>query len=140
MIDVRFDRVSKVYRVRQPVHTASPLARMWRRRRTAEFWAVRDVSFEVAHGETLGVIGHNGAGKSTLLKLMSQITRPSEGEITLCGRVAALIEVDGHERLSASFGAAAFPGDGETPDLLIHAADAALYEAKRSGERLRFAA
>src|SRR5947208_2515452 len=58
-----------------------------------EFWALRDVSFELAAGEVLGVIGRNGAGKSTLLKLISQITEPTEGEAHLFGRVASLLEV-----------------------------------------------
>ena len=58
-----------------------------------ELWALRDVSFEVGAGEILGVIGRNGAGKSTLLKLLSRITRPTEGRIRLRGRVASLLEV-----------------------------------------------
>jgi lipopolysaccharide transport system ATP-binding protein len=64
-----------------------------RRPKPREFWALRDVSFEVARGETLGVIGHNGAGKSTLLKILSRISPPTEGEIRLRGRVGALLEV-----------------------------------------------
>lgn len=60
---------------------------------TEDFWALRGASFEVRSGEVLGVIGRNGAGKSTLLKVLSRITEPSEGRVTLRGRVASLLEV-----------------------------------------------
>jgi lipopolysaccharide transport system ATP-binding protein len=85
MIDVRFDAVSKRYRLDAAARGAGAAGR--------DFWAVRDISFDVQHGETLGLIGHNGAGKSTILKLLSRITAPTEGTITLNGRLAALIEV-----------------------------------------------
>jgi homopolymeric O-antigen transport system ATP-binding protein len=58
-----------------------------------DFWALRDVSFTVKRGEVMGVIGGNGAGKSTLLKILSRITRPSEGQAILHGRVGSLLEV-----------------------------------------------
>jgi homopolymeric O-antigen transport system ATP-binding protein len=58
-----------------------------------ELWAVRDLSLEIAQGEVVGFIGRNGAGKSTILKLLSNITPPSEGRITIWGRVATLLEV-----------------------------------------------
>jgi lipopolysaccharide transport system ATP-binding protein len=57
------------------------------------FWALQDVSFQVRRGEVLGVIGRNGAGKSTLLKILSRVTEPSEGRVTIEGRVASLLEV-----------------------------------------------
>src|SRR6188472_3291827 len=57
------------------------------------FWALKGVSFEVKQGEVVGIIGRNGAGKSTLLKILSRITEPTEGRITLRGRVASLLEV-----------------------------------------------
>lgn len=58
-----------------------------------EFWALKDVNFEVQQGDRLGIVGHNGAGKSTLLKILSRITDPTEGNIKLTGRVASLLEV-----------------------------------------------
>ena len=58
-----------------------------------EFWAVKDVSFQVKRGEALGIIGPNGAGKSTILKLLSYIMRPNKGEIRISGRLSALIEI-----------------------------------------------
>ncbi|QDT14187.1 ABC transporter ATP-binding protein [Alienimonas californiensis] len=57
------------------------------------FWALKDVSFEVAEGEVVGVIGQNGAGKSTLLKVLSRIARPTRGSATIRGRVSSLLEV-----------------------------------------------
>lgn len=98
MIDIRFDRVSKKYLIRRE-HERRDLPRSFRarfksfRRRSEQFWALRDVSFEVTRGEALGIIGPNGAGKSTILKLLSNITAPTSGEIGIRGRLSALIEV-----------------------------------------------
>src|SRR5262245_6735118 len=61
--------------------------------RSEEYWAVRDVSFEVKRGEVVGIIGRNGAGKSTILKILSRITEPSEGRAVIRGRLASLLEV-----------------------------------------------
>jgi lipopolysaccharide transport system ATP-binding protein len=74
----------------------SPLRRLQGRGRTEtseDFWALRDVSFDIQQGEAVGVIGRNGAGKSTLLKLLSRITEPTTGRIELEGKVASLLEV-----------------------------------------------
>jgi lipopolysaccharide transport system ATP-binding protein len=64
-----------------------------RERSREEFWALKDVSFDVKQGDVVGIIGRNGAGKSTLLKLLSRITEPTSGRISLKGRVASLLEV-----------------------------------------------
>ncbi len=58
-----------------------------------EFWAVKDVSFELKRGQTLGIIGPNGAGKSTILKMLSKLLRPTKGEIKINGKLNALLEV-----------------------------------------------
>ena len=58
-----------------------------------DFWALKDISFEVKRGDVVGIIGPNGSGKSTLFKILSRITEPTKGQATLTGRIASLIEV-----------------------------------------------
>src|SRR5215216_1668164 len=58
-----------------------------------DFWALKNVSFQIDQGDVVGVVGRNGAGKSTLLKILSRITEPTQGRVRLRGRVASLLEV-----------------------------------------------
>src|SRR5207244_2003650 len=99
MINLRFDCVAKRYRIYREPEEITPSHPLLRKLRglwgsSKEFWALRDVSFVVQPGEALGIIGHNGAGKSTILKLLYNITTPTRGEITIRGRLSALIEIN----------------------------------------------
>jgi lipopolysaccharide transport system ATP-binding protein len=74
---------------------ANSLRGIWNKRKKSseEFWALQGIDFEIQQGDRVGIIGRNGAGKSTLLKILSRITDPSGGRITIRGRVASLLEV-----------------------------------------------
>jgi ABC-type polysaccharide/polyol phosphate transport system ATPase subunit len=104
MIDLRFDGVSKKYKLR--ANGDSP--KRWYSRgfakRSGQMWALRNVSFRVNDGEAIGIVGHNGAGKTTILKILAGITTPTAGEITIRGRLAALVEVSSgfHPELTGS--------------------------------------
>ena len=99
-IAIRVENLSKRYDINRAGarHDTlrDALAGMLRRERggrTEAFWALRDVSFTIDRGTVVGLIGRNGAGKSTLLKVLARITPPSEGRVTLNGRVSSLLEV-----------------------------------------------
>jgi homopolymeric O-antigen transport system ATP-binding protein len=100
-IAVRVENLSKQYKIgsaRRDERLKDFLAQGWgnlfRRGQPADnFWALRDVSFELKHGDVLGIIGRNGAGKSTLLKILSRITEPTSGRAEIYGRVGSLLEV-----------------------------------------------
>lgn len=103
---IRTERLGKRYNIGQHrnIRTLSEtlndyVARLLRRNHvvrpaaTKPFWALRDITFQVDHGEVLGIIGRNGSGKSTLLKILSRITRPTEGSLEVRGRIRPLLEV-----------------------------------------------
>ncbi len=106
---VKVENVWKEYQIRHPFESPSTSLKEvlnkpfnWliknnndgRSRREKEvFWALQNVSFEIEHGESVGIIGRNGAGKSTLLKLISRITRPSRGKLAIYERVNSLLEI-----------------------------------------------
>jgi ABC-type polysaccharide/polyol phosphate transport system ATPase subunit len=96
---VRFERVSTRYvlgdrtNAREAITAAARRLVDRRRRPQQELWSLRDVSFSVADGEALGILGRNGAGKSTILKILTGITAPTNGVSRTRGRVAALLEV-----------------------------------------------
>jgi ABC-2 type transport system ATP-binding protein/lipopolysaccharide transport system ATP-binding protein len=93
---VQAERLGKLYRLGEGGNlreTITGLARAPRRAPKELLWSLRDVTFSLADGEALGIVGRNGAGKSTLLKLLMRITTPTEGVVRTRGRVAALLEV-----------------------------------------------
>lgn len=91
---IEFAQVSKRFQLQEGRTLREFVPALFRGRAwSPPFYALRNVSFNVARGETLGIIGRNGSGKSTILKLIAGVTAPSEGEITVYGRVCPLIEL-----------------------------------------------
>jgi ABC-2 type transport system ATP-binding protein len=93
-VAVQIDHVSKKFRLYKERNQSLKSAIMRGRKSVHEdFWALKDISFDINKGETFGLVGDNGSGKSTLLKCMAQILYPDKGSIAMQGRVAALLEV-----------------------------------------------
>ena len=95
---LEIQNISKKFRIKheqQPyLSIRDSLSNIFKSKKTTEdFWALKDVSFNVEQGDTVGIIGKNGAGKSTLLKVLSKITPPTSGKIICRGRIASLLEV-----------------------------------------------
>jgi ABC-type polysaccharide/polyol phosphate transport system ATPase subunit len=93
---IEFENVSKRFVIHRDREDSiqGRFSKLLRRKPAGEeFWALRDISFAVEQGQSLGLVGHNGAGKSTALKLMTRILQPTAGKVALSGRVAALLEL-----------------------------------------------
>lgn len=83
---IRVENLSKVYPLRHPVEDEFGNS-------TQEHWALKDVSFEIKRGESVGIIGPNGSGKSTLLKILAGVTKPTSGSVQIKGRVASILDI-----------------------------------------------
>jgi lipopolysaccharide transport system ATP-binding protein len=97
-IAIKVENISKLYQIGDTSsgslrETLSGLFSSSKKKSTEDFWALKDISFEVKKGEAVGIVGKNGAGKSTLLKVLSRITEPTRGRIEINGRVSSLLEV-----------------------------------------------
>ena len=93
---IELKNVSKKFRIRakaQPTLKAAAVSWLARKKQKEDFWALKDISFQVGGGQTLGIIGPNGAGKSTLLGLIAGTMRPTEGSIQTKGRISSLLEL-----------------------------------------------
>src|SRR5580704_15872669 len=91
---VLVQNVSKLYRLyRRPADRIREMVPFQSRKLHSDFWALRDISFQVEKGETLGLVGPNGCGKSTLLQVVCGILQPTEGRVVTTGRIAALLEL-----------------------------------------------
>ncbi|HYD08692.1 MAG TPA: ATP-binding cassette domain-containing protein, partial [Acidimicrobiales bacterium] len=92
---ISVEGVSKRFRLSTERHSSlkGRVLSIGKRRPSEELWALKDVSFEVESGQTVGLLGHNGSGKSTLLKCVGGILQPTEGIIRTAGRVASLLEL-----------------------------------------------
>ena len=91
LIDISVANVYKRYRI--PSSRVDATGSFFSKFRKEEIWALKEINFEVFRGEALGIVGHNGAGKSTLVKLLSGITVPTRGQVTVSGTLSALVEV-----------------------------------------------
>ena len=93
---VQLGKVNQRFRIihDRPNTMREAFVRMFRKKDTyRDFYALRDISLSIRHGETIGIIGRNGSGKSTLLKVMARVYKPSSGEVKINGRVSTLIEL-----------------------------------------------
>ena len=91
---IEVENLSKRYRLGDDAkqHRIADVLMPWRRLPdNNEFWALKDISFNIEEGESVGIIGRNGAGKSTLLKILSRITAPTTGRVQVRGRVGTLL-------------------------------------------------
>jgi len=90
---IKFDEVGKKFKKGRTLLLKEALIDVFKPASTEEFWALKNVSFEVKKGRSIGIIGSNGSGKSTILKLIAQVMVPNKGKVTVSGQIAPLIEL-----------------------------------------------
>lgn len=91
---IKIEHVSKIYKLYgKPSDRLKEAFCIGRRKYYQEHEALKDISLEVQKGETVGIIGSNGSGKSTLLKIITGVVKASEGNVSVCGRISALLEL-----------------------------------------------
>lgn len=90
---IKFEDVSKKFRKGRKLLLKEALLDIFKPGKSEDFWALKDINFEVKKGETLGIIGPNGSGKSTILKLIAAVTSPTQGKVEVKGKIAPLIEL-----------------------------------------------
>ena len=90
---IQFTKVGKKFKKGRKLLLKEALIDIFKPGATEEFWALRNVNFDIEKGETVGIIGPNGSGKSTILKLIARVSFPTEGEVEVSGKVAPLIEL-----------------------------------------------
>ena len=93
-VAIAVNHLNKIYRLYdKPIDRLKESLGLSRKKRYKEHYALRDVSFTVSRGETVGIIGTNGSGKSTILKIITGVLNPSGGEVQVNGRISALLEL-----------------------------------------------
>ncbi len=92
-IAINFNKVSKKFRKGRRVYLKQALLDVFKPQKQEDFWALKDISFEINKGETVGIIGNNGSGKSTILKLIAGVLSQTKGSIFVNGRISPLIEL-----------------------------------------------
>lgn len=90
---IKFEKVSKKFKKGHKLLLKEAMLDIFRAPKQGDFWAIKDTTFEIKQGESVGIIGMNGSGKSTILKLIAGVLIPTKGKISVCGKISPLIEL-----------------------------------------------